>query len=60
MPVSRICGFGSSSSNAGGSRWIGQRSVSAGTAGRPFSGSSLSMVWPSTLKMRPSVTLPTG
>ena len=59
MPVSRICGFGSSSSNGGGSRWIGQRSVSAASAGA-CSGSSLSIGWPSTLKMRPSVTLPTG
>ena len=27
MPVSNICCFGSSSSNGGGSRWIGQRSA---------------------------------
>ena len=54
MPVSRICGFGSRSSNSGGARWIDQRSALSGIS------SPLSIASPSTLKMRPSVTSPTG
>ena len=40
--------------NAGGSRWIDQRSASAGAAGCSSTGS------PSTFQTRPSVMSPTG
>ena len=46
--------LGTSSSNAGGSRWIGQRSVPSGGAGLPSTGS------PMTFKMRPRSSAPTG
>jgi hypothetical protein len=54
MPVSKISTFGVSSLNAGGSRWIDQRSASA--AGASFSSTGS----PSTFQTRPSVTSPTG
>ena len=54
MPVSKISVLGSRSVNLGVSRWIGQRSVSAGSAGPPSTGS------PSTLRIRPRAALPTG
>ena len=53
-PVSKTSIFGESSVNFGGSRWIDQRSVSAGGAGFSSTGS------PMTFQMRPSVTSPTG
>ncbi len=53
IPVSKISAFGERSRNAGGSRWIGQRS--APSARSPWSTGS-----PSTFQRRPSVTLPTG
>src|SRR5438552_891892 len=53
MPVSKISVLGSRSVNLGVSRWIGQRSVSAGSGGPPSTGS------PSTLRIRPRATLPT-
>src|SRR3954464_7499423 len=53
MPVSNISVVGVRSSTSGAGRWIGQRSST-----------SMSPIWsigsPSRLKMRPSVTLPTG
>ena len=55
MPVSKISAVGESVSNAGGSRWISQRGAASIAASSP-----LSIVWPSTLKMRPSVASPTG
>ncbi len=55
MPVSKISAVGVSWSKAGGARWIGQRAEAA----TPPS-SLLSIVSPSTLKMRPSVASPTG
>ena len=55
MPVSKISAVGESVSKAGGSRWISQRGESSISASSP-----LSIVWPSTLKMRPSVASPTG
>ena len=42
-------------SKAGGSRWISQRGAASIALSSP-----LSIVWPSTLKMRPSVASPTG
>ena len=48
MPVSKTSVLGSRSTNFGASRWIGQRSLSAGIGGPPSTGS------PSTLRMRPS------
>ena len=54
MPVSKISIVGCSSSKAGGSRWIGQRSASSA------SGSPSSIGSPSTFQRRPSVCLPTG
>ena len=53
MPVSKIFGVGSCALNSGAGRWIGH--IAAATTG-----SSLSIVLPSTLKMRPSVPSPTG
>ena len=53
MPVSNISTEVACSSYAGGSRWIGQRSL-AFTGPRPSIGS------PMTFRMRPSVSLPTG
>ena len=53
IPVSKISVVGLRLSNAGGSRWIGQRSPSS-------TGSPLSTGSPSTLKIRPSVRSPTG
>ena len=53
-PVSKISIFGERSRKAGGSRWIGQRSVSAGIS--PFS----SIDWPITFHRRPRVGCPTG
>ena len=53
MPVSNISVVGVRFSTVGASRWIGQRSLTS--IASPSSISS-----PSTLKMRPSVTLPTG
>ena len=53
MPVSNISVVGVRFSTVGASRWIGQRSPSS--IGSPWSITS-----PSRLKMRPSVTLPTG
>ena len=53
MPVSKISIFGVSSLNAGGSRWIDQRSASFGAS---FSSTGS----PSTFQTRPSVTSPTG
>ena len=54
IPVSSSSVVGESSWKLGGSRWIGQRSPSAGSL------SPRSIVSPSTLKMRPSVCSPTG
>ena len=54
MPVSRISVLGSSWSNGGGSRWIGQRSVTFSDA------VGTSSVSPSTLNTCPLVTSPTG
>ena len=54
MPVSKISTFGVRSANAGGSRWIDQRSASAGGASFSSTGS------PRTFHTRPSVTSPTG
>ena len=54
IPVSKISTFGERSSNGGGSRWIGQRSLPAGGASFPSIGS------PRTFQTRPSVTSPTG
>ena len=53
-PVSKISTFGERSRKAGGSRWIGQRSVSAGMS------SFSSIAWPMTFQRRPSVASPTG
>ena len=53
IPVSKLLGLGREVSNAGGSRWIGQRSFEF-TGPRPSIGS------PSRLNTRPSVSLPTG
>ena len=55
MPVSKISAVGESASKSGGSRWISQRGAASIAASSP-----LSIVWPSTLKMRPSVASPTG
>ena len=55
MPVSKISAVGESVSKAGGSRWISQRGAALIAVSSP-----LSIVWPSTLKMRPSVASPTG
>ena len=54
IPVSKISRVGFSSSNCGGSRWIGQRSSAWTCSSLP------SIASPSTLKRRPSVPLPTG
>ena len=54
IPVSNISVVGVSASTVGASRWIGQRSVSSGI------GSPRSIGSPSRLKIRPSVTRPTG
>ena len=54
MPVSKISTFGVRSLNAGGSRWIDQRSASGRRAAFSSTGS------PSTFQTRPSVTSPTG
>ena len=54
MPVSSICALVSCSAYAGGSRWMGQRVMSAGIASPGSSGS------PTTLKIRPRVCGPTG
>ena len=53
MPVSNISVVGVRSSTVGAERWIGQRSLTS--IGAPSSIGS-----PSRLKMRPSVTSPTG
>ena len=53
IPVSKISVVGDSISKSGAGRWIGQRSSVC-------TGSPLSIVSPSTLKMRPSVASPTG
>ena len=53
MPVSNDCTRTSISVNGGGSRWIGRR-CSARTGPRSSTG------WPTTLKIRPRVSLPTG
>ncbi len=53
MPVSKISAVGDRSSNAGALRWISHR-CSACT------GSPSSIGSPSTLKIRPSVSSPTG
>ncbi len=53
MPVSNTSVLGERLSNAGGSRWIGQRS-GAETGPRPSIGA------PKRLNTRPSVSLPTG
>src|SRR5215207_5824267 len=53
MPVSNISFVGVRFSTVGAARWIGQRSLTS-------IGSPSSITSPSTLKMRPSVTLPTG
>jgi len=55
MPVSKISAVGESVSKAGGSRWISHRGAAAMAVSSP-----LSIVWPRTLKMRPSVASPTG
>ncbi len=54
IPVSNISVVGANDSNDGASRWIGQRSVSSGSALAEVDRS------PSTLKIRPSVARPTG
>ena len=54
IPVSRISVLGSSWSNGGASRWIGQRSVTSSEA------VGTSSVSPSTLNTWPLVTSPTG
>ena len=54
MPVSKISTFGVRSANAGGSRWIDQRSASFGAGSFSSTGS------PRTFQTRPSVTSPTG
>ena len=54
MPVSKISIFGVRSRNAGGSRWIGQRSAPSGRS--PFS----SIGSPMTFQSRPRVASPTG
>ena len=53
IPVSRISWVGFSSSTVGAGRWIGQRSS-------PSTCSPSSIVSPRRLKIRPSVSLPTG
>src|SRR4051794_15295226 len=53
MPVSNISAVGVSCSTVGAGRWIGQRVSTS-------SSSPWSIVSPSRLKMRPSVTSPTG
>ena len=53
IPVSNISTVVDCSSYAGGSRWIGQRSLES-TLPRPSTGS------PMTFRMRPRVSLPTG
>src|SRR3954453_10403262 len=53
MPVSNISAVGVRSSTVGASRWIGQRSFTS-------IGSPSSITSPRTLKIRPSVFLPTG
>src|SRR6202790_4323802 len=53
IPVSKIFCVGSCCANVGASRWIGQYAAA-------FTGSSESIVLPSTLKMRPGVPSPTG
>ena len=53
-PVSKISIFGERSRNAGGSRWIGQRSTSAGGGALP------SIACPITFHNRPSVGCPDG
>ncbi len=53
MPVSNISVVGVRSSTVGAARWIGQRSSTS-------TGSPSSIVSPRTLKIRPSVMLPTG
>src|SRR4051812_13906916 len=53
MPVSNISAVGVRSSTVGAGRWIGQRSLTSMSS--PWSITS-----PSRLKMRPSVTSPTG
>src|SRR3954452_6850189 len=55
MPVSNISVVGVRFSTVGAERWIGQRSSSGNSIGSPWSIGS-----PSRLKMRPSVTSPTG
>ena len=54
IPVSNISVVGVSSSTVGAARWIGQRSTSSGRSGPRSMGS------PNRLKIRPSVTRPTG
>ena len=54
IPVSKVSIFGERSRNAGGSRWIDQRSVSAAI------GSSSSIGSPITFQSRPRVGAPTG
>jgi hypothetical protein len=53
MPVSNTSALGVRSTNSGGSRWIGRRSV-------VLTGPRLSIGSPSRLNTRPSVSLPTG
>src|SRR4029453_18494856 len=54
IPVSKISISGESARKLGGSRWIGQRSTSAG------GGSPLSIGSPMTFQRRPRVGCPTG
>src|SRR5579875_766717 len=54
IPVSNISVVGASASTSGAGRWIGQRSTSSAM------GSPWSIVSPSRLKIRPSVSRPTG